>query len=609
MIVTAGTFDNKHAVKFFHVLSFLLVFIFFASPLSAQGKKRGKVTTKHANGTTESAGKVKNYKKQGLWKYWSEDGTLTKTVTYKDDSKTGLYTEYYYNGQKSVEGSYSGNLKTGPWNSWYIDGKLSAKLNYTTDLLSKTGDVYNGVQQWWYENGELREQSNYENGKLVYKNTFYSNGKKRAIENYKAGVPDGTWRKYPAPSETKDTLPSSIDNYSNGKLNGVHLGYTRGRLSEEFYYKDDLLHGSYKKWDSNSQLGISENYVNGKRDGLCKYFNYGKCIREVTYENGRINGEEKEYDGRGELFRISWYKKGIVDSTYNYHKNGKLAISRTYKYYPGFVRTEEFSEYTEWDSAGVLLLRGTYHFEMKDKDWTTYYANGKVKSLTPWSAGKIKGVYKKWYANGKLMLEMECEGNRVTTQPKVWDEKGKVIKPGTKAYNEIVDSSKPGEIYNDPKKYKENRTAEPTVQVISMEDVVRDGDARYDNEDISVDVVDAWVEIPPMIAQEEMVYTFVEVMPVFPGGNDSMKQFIKRNIRYPEIYKEASIQGNVYIAFIIEKDGSLSRIEVKKGVTGAPLLNAEAIRVVKAMPRWTPGLMNGKPVRVGMTIPIRFTLD
>jgi hypothetical protein len=156
---------NKHAVKLFPLLSFLFIFIFLATPLSAQ-KKRGKVTTKYANGVTESSGKVKHYKKQGVWKYWSEDGALVKTVTYKDDVKEGLYTEYYPGGKKSAEGVFTSNLKTGTWNTWYNDGKLSSKLNYTADYLSKTGDVYNGLQQWWYENGQLREQSEYNNGKL-----------------------------------------------------------------------------------------------------------------------------------------------------------------------------------------------------------------------------------------------------------------------------------------------------------------------------------------------------------------------------------------------------------------------------------------------------------
>lgn len=549
--------------------------------------------------------------KQGVWKYWSETGVLTKTITWKDDQQNGLYTEYYADGKKSVEGNFLGGGKEGTWYSWYSDGKVSSKLNYKYAKCDDA-DCYDGIQQYWYENGQLREQTNYVNYRLVYREKWYANGKRRLIENYKDGLPEGTWRKYPEPSESKDTLPAFVDNYVKGKREGVHLGYSRGRLSEEFYYKDDKLEGTYKKWDQNSQLGVSENYVNGKLDGLCRYFNYGKCIREATYEKGRINGEEKEYDGRGELYRISWYKKGTIDSSYNYHKNGKISISRTYKYYPGFVKTEEFSEYTEWDSSGVLLLRGTYHFEMKDKDWTTYYANGKVKSITPYSAGTIKGIYKKWHPNGKKMIEMECDGSYVVTPPKVWDEKGKAIKEGTKAYNEIVDSSKPGEIYNDPKHYRRNRTLDETP---IMEDrIMETNGASYEQEgsddyvpEVALCIYSTWSTATETDTNE--VLHFAEVMPEFPGGAEALKKFIRENIKYPPTCKEQSKTGTVYISYVVERDGSVTNIKVMKEVPGAREFTTEAIRVVSLFPKHSPGLMNGKPVRVQMIVPVRFVLQ
>ncbi len=595
--------DKKYAASVCRMLSVVMIFSFLMLPLSAQTKKRGKVTTEYASGVKESSGKVKNYKKQGVWKYWSEFGVLTKTVTWKDDAKQGLYTEYYPDGKKSLEGNYLNDRKNSSWSSWYTDGKMSSLLNYDGANLSLKGDVFYGLQQWWYENGQRREQSNYEkNGQPVYRETWYNNGKRRAIEKYENGKPDGTWRKYPEPGESRDTLPSSIDNYSNGKREGVHLGYMNGRLSEEIYYKDDQLDGTYKKWDQNSQLGVSENYVNVKRDGLCRYFNYGKCIREVMYEEGRINGEEKEYDSRGELFRISWYKKGIIDSAYNYHKNGRRAISRTYKYYPGIRVTEEFSEYTEWDSAGILLLRGTYHFERKDKDWTTYYANGNIKSITPWAAGRIKGVYKKWYANGKKMIEMECEGIIVSSQPKVWDEKGKPIKAGTKSYNDIVESSMPGEIYNNPKFYKENRTDDHTPPNIGLYEIgTKDQDG-----DEGIGMIVPTVE---MVDNSQMIYTYAEVMPQFPGSGAAQVKFIQDNLKYPAFSKEQGKQGTVYISYIVEKDGSITNVKEVKSVPGAPDLTKEAIRLVSSFPKHSPALMNGKPVRLQMTTPIRFVLE
>ena len=105
----------------------------------------------------------------------------------------------------------------------------------------------------------------------------------------------------------------------------------------------------------------------------------------------------------------------------------------------------------------------------------------------------------------------------------------------------------------------------------------------------------------------DSIYNIVEVMPEFPGGMDQMAKYLSENIKYPEEAKDKGISGRVFIQFVIEKDGSVTKAEVMKGI-GAVCDN-EALRVVKAMPKWKPGLMKGKPVRVHYTLPIFFKLD
>ena len=103
------------------------------------------------------------------------------------------------------------------------------------------------------------------------------------------------------------------------------------------------------------------------------------------------------------------------------------------------------------------------------------------------------------------------------------------------------------------------------------------------------------------------VFVGVENQPVFPGGEREMYNFLAANLNYPEAATRAQIQGRVTIQFIIEKDGSVSAPKVLKGIGfGA---DEEALRVVTSMPKWTPGIQNGKPVRVYYTIPIIFTLS
>ena len=103
------------------------------------------------------------------------------------------------------------------------------------------------------------------------------------------------------------------------------------------------------------------------------------------------------------------------------------------------------------------------------------------------------------------------------------------------------------------------------------------------------------------------IYQIVEEMPKYPGGEAELFHYISKNIHYPQEAKEKGIQGRVFIGFVIEKDGSVSNIRNLRGVDSE--LDAEAIRVVKSMPKWKPGKHNGEFVRVSYQIPILFKLE
>ena len=107
--------------------------------------------------------------------------------------------------------------------------------------------------------------------------------------------------------------------------------------------------------------------------------------------------------------------------------------------------------------------------------------------------------------------------------------------------------------------------------------------------------------------QDTMIYDMPEQMPEFPGGADAMEQFVNDNIKYPPLAKEKGIQGKVYVQFVVEKDGSITQVKVRRGAH--ELLDKEAVRVIKMMPNWKPGSMRGKVVRVRYTIPIIFALS
>ncbi len=112
---------------------------------------------------------------------------------------------------------------------------------------------------------------------------------------------------------------------------------------------------------------------------------------------------------------------------------------------------------------------------------------------------------------------------------------------------------------------------------------------------------------PPKHEEENKVFDIVEQQPMFPGGPTALMKFLNENTKYPVVAQENGVQGRVTVQFVVEKDGSVSDVHVLKGVD--PSLDKEAVRVVKSMPRWTPGKQNGITVRVNYRVPVLFRLQ
>ena len=108
-------------------------------------------------------------------------------------------------------------------------------------------------------------------------------------------------------------------------------------------------------------------------------------------------------------------------------------------------------------------------------------------------------------------------------------------------------------------------------------------------------------------AEEGEIFQVVEEQPMFPGGMEEMMKFLQQNIKYPKEAQEQGKQGRVIVQFVVNKDGSITGDSVVRSVD--PLLDAEALRVVRSMPNWTPGKQKGKPVRVRFTLPVTFHLN
>ena len=132
-----------------------------------------------------------------------------------------------------------------------------------------------------------------------------------------------------------------------------------------------------------------------------------------------------------------------------------------------------------------------------------------------------------------------------------------------------------------------------------LEEVIDEGIVIYDSDDENKGVT------PDSTKRADDVFVSVERMPEFPGGEDALTDFLQKNVNYPKT--GADIVGNVFVQFIVEKDGSITNPKVIRDLGGGA--GEEALRVVRMMPKWTPGEIRGQKVRVQYVLPVRFSVE
>lgn len=156
----------------------------------------------------------------------------------------------------------------------------------------------------------------------------------------------------------------------------------------------------------------------------------------------------------------------------------------------------------------------------------------------------------------------------------------------------------------------------PQIEVVEDEEIIED---EVEIEDIEVKL-DEKVEVKevvkvvvkPVVKEPEPepepeIFTVVEQQPEFPGGQGELLKYLGKNITYPAIAQENGIEGTVVVRFVVNETGGISDIQVVRDIGGG--CGAEAVRVVKSMPKWKPGRQRGKAVKVYFTLPVRFKLE
>lgn len=148
---------------------------------------------------------------------------------------------------------------------------------------------------------------------------------------------------------------------------------------------------------------------------------------------------------------------------------------------------------------------------------------------------------------------------------------------------------------------------QPQQEIDLNQEIKTIDNTNKEQKETVIETINVVYEEPIVIDIVEPVVDFPDVEAQFPGGEEMMKKWMQENIVYPEISMENGDQGRVYLKFVVERDGTITNVEVMKGTTRD--LDNEAKRIVRNMPKWNPGESSGNKVRSSFTLPINFELQ
>ena len=373
-----------------------------------------------------------------------------------------------------------------------------------------------------------------------------------------------------------------------------------------------FAHGEYYEFYPGSKKKFEVNFENGKRigegigyyqtgeikykvtypitpKGKCTFYFKNGSISEITnYENGKIDGLIKKYYPNGNKFSFTNYSRGIKEGKYqSFHLNGKTKRKAKFKN-DSIISSNCFDVYGNKIDCNLYLIQPTIEggFEALKKE---------IEEIDfTFNAGQTDT------STFRIIIDVDTTGHPILTNY--------FTKFENQMYNQLIDWVDQLPVFSKvfiddfPKPYSINLAfpicngeplwlGEPTALKHNPNFVV-----KFENKP-------TWFWEFPNPADRQ-IFFIVDNMPSFPGGEKALRNFISRNISYPKLASRNRIQGKVYVTFVVDKDGSVTDVKIAKGVH--PALDAEAMRVVKKMPKWIPGSTRGKATRVSYTVPINF---
>ncbi|MEW4922127.1 tetratricopeptide repeat protein [Algibacter sp. 2305UL17-15] len=423
-----------------------------------KGGKEGVWKFYSDNGVLTAKGKYSDNKVFGAYTDYYNNGEIESISQYENDSLTGYYVGYHKNGQLKQQGWYKKNAAHGEWRTYYINGTLkeinfyhNGDLNGTQELFAADGRP---ERTYTYKLGELDSEVYFDQdgntlGNINYRpkeNDFtltykLSNGKTDFKLDYVNGVKHGTYISY---DFYGNTLVEGT--YKNGEMNGEWIWYfPNGNKSIVKNYRNGTLHGDYLEYYENGQLDEKDVYVFGKIEGTSTSFHENGVQSHATdFEYGQLHGKKLFYDNSGKLQLIRFYNYGRLIG-YSYldtnskelpmipleNETGKIKaffdngkVSRDFEYKNGDLS----GNYKEYYYSGQLESDITYKSGKFDGTVTTYYANGNKKGVYNYQYGVLQGLGTKYHENGNLKEEINYVNDYKNGARKYYNTNGKLIK-------------------------------------------------------------------------------------------------------------------------------------------------------------------------------------
>ncbi len=531
----------------------------------AQEKQNGRVKIPFDLGIEK--GKMRHGQRQGVWRRYDADGRLTYQMTYKNGIKDGAEISYNYKDSINSSGYYKNGNKDGGFISM-ANGRTVSFYNYVIDTLhgncfqNSPSKSFAGL----YDHGK-------KTGTWVVDSVDYRKKRIKDSTSYVKGLKEGSSFIF-----TNSILVSKSE-WVAGKRNGAHSEYdeTTGKLIVSGSYLNNNRHGGWNTYE-NSQLRKVEDFENGIHSG--NTIQYGKDTTVILgVEKYNIEGSKKyaeEFDESGHLVQLWYYgPKEDIDSTLMYYPNGRIKNA----HYTAYENNEGFTQfflYMSYYPNGKLETRGFEYKQSRNGNWLSYDSTGALLANIQYEDNMPFGWFQTYYPNGKVKVKAYCY-EAITDTILVYSKTGARVAQSDPAYSKTIQEVQlayPSILFRDPNKFPVDHKKKGKV---ALGDIVSEG---------------VWSDEPPQ----------------FPGGNDSLSNFISRHVSYPEPERRLSLEGTVVIKFLVEKDGALSDIQVERAVKDAPGFTKETLGMMRAMPKWKPAKTKGKIVRVYHQVPIHFSL-